>query len=69
MQRPRGGGVFELRIEGGMLDVNERAGEKGGVLEIFEEREGVREMKGEKKGRVEDSRREMKTEGGRKKAC
>jgi hypothetical protein len=33
-----------------VLDVDERAGETGGVLEVFEEREGVREMLGEKKG-------------------
>jgi hypothetical protein len=31
------------------LDVDERAGEKGRVLEVFEEREGVREKMGEKK--------------------
>jgi hypothetical protein len=33
-----------------VLDVDERAGEKGGMLEVSEEREGVGEMKGEKKG-------------------
>jgi hypothetical protein len=36
----REGGMFELRREDGVLDVDERAGEKGGVLEVFEEREG-----------------------------
>ena len=43
-------GVFELQKEGGLLDVDEMAEEKGGVLEVFEEREGVREKMGEKKG-------------------
>jgi hypothetical protein len=31
-----------------------------GVLEVFEEREGIREQMGEKKGSVESRRREMK---------
>jgi hypothetical protein len=51
------GGVLEvdgegmLEVEGEIvLDVDERAGEKGGVLDVYEEREGVREMLGEKKG-------------------
>ena len=56
-------GVFELQKEGGLLDVDEMAEEKGGVLEVFEEREGVWEMKGEQKRRVESRRREMKKEG------
>jgi hypothetical protein len=42
--------VFEQQREGGLLDIDERAGENGGLLEIFEEKEGFREMKGEKKG-------------------
>jgi hypothetical protein len=33
------------------------------VLEVFEVREDVREMKGAKKGRVDSRRREMKKEG------
>jgi hypothetical protein len=56
--------VFDLELEicrargeclyyeekGELLDVDERAGEKGGVFEVFEEKEGVREKIGEKKG-------------------
>jgi hypothetical protein len=57
---PMDGGVFKLRREGGVLDEDEREGEKGGLLEFFEEREGLSEMKGERKGRVESRRREMK---------
>jgi hypothetical protein len=57
------GGLFELQREGGLLDVDEIAEEKGGVLEVFEESEGVRVMKGEKKRMVESRRREMKKEG------
>ena len=34
----------------GVLDVDERAREKLGVLEVSENREGAREMKGEKRG-------------------
>jgi hypothetical protein len=36
--------------KGESLDVDARAEEKGGVLEVFEETEGVREKMGEKKG-------------------
>ena len=36
--------------KGELLDIDERGGEKGGMLEDFEEREGVREKMGEKKG-------------------
>jgi hypothetical protein len=32
-----------------VLDVGERAGAKGGVLDVFEEREGVREKMRKKK--------------------
>jgi hypothetical protein len=35
--------------KGGVFDVYERAGKKGGVLEVSEEREGVGEMKGKKR--------------------
>jgi hypothetical protein len=54
---------LNYKEKGGVLDVHERAGQKGGLLEVFKEREGVREMKGEKKGRVESRRSEMKRDG------
>ena len=57
-----------LEVQGEtVLDVDERAGEKGGVLEVFEVREGVREMKGEKKGRLEVD--EEKRRRRRKRVC
>jgi hypothetical protein len=40
---------LDYEEKGELLDIDERAGEKGGVLEVFEEREGVREKMGEKK--------------------
>ena len=44
------GECLNYEERGELLDVDERAGEKGGVLEVFEERKGVREKMGEKKG-------------------
>jgi hypothetical protein len=61
--------VFELRREGGLLDVENRAGEKGGVLVVLEEREGVRDMKGEEKGRARGRRREKEWSEARKGEC